>query len=102
MVFVLVGVFVIVALVGGMRGLAPRTALTSGVLATGGDVFYGTIDGWFKAIDARTGSEPWKLHAASGIVANWISDLGPFGKRYIAVYPGIGGLMGASRSRWIS
>ena len=29
----------------------------SGVLATGGDVvFYGTMDGWFKAVDARTGT----------------------------------------------
>jgi PQQ-dependent dehydrogenase (methanol/ethanol family) len=29
----------------------------SGVLATGGDVvFYGTMDGWFRAVDARTGA----------------------------------------------
>ena len=42
----------------------------SGVLATGGDVvFYGTMDGWFKAVDARTGTELWKFHVASGIVA---------------------------------
>ena len=41
----------------------------SGVLATGGDVvFYGTMDGWFKAVDARTGTELWKFHVASGIV----------------------------------
>ena len=39
------------------------------MLATGGDVvFYGTMDGWFKAVDARTGTELWKFHVASGIV----------------------------------
>jgi len=68
----------------------------SGVLATGGDlVFYGTMDGWFKAVDARTGTELWKFHVASGIVANPITYLGPDGKQYVAVYSGIGGWMGA-------
>jgi len=68
----------------------------SGVLATGGDVvFFGTMDGWFKAIDARTGTELWKFHVASGIVANPITYLGPDGKQYVAVYSGIGGWMGA-------
>jgi alcohol dehydrogenase (cytochrome c) len=46
----------------------------SGVLATGGDlVFYGTMDGWFRAVDARTGTELWKFHTASGIVGNPIT-----------------------------
>jgi PQQ-dependent dehydrogenase (methanol/ethanol family) len=68
----------------------------SGVLATGGDViFYGTMDGWFKAVDARTGTELWKFHCGSGIVANPITYLGPDGKQYVAVYSGIGGWMGA-------
>ncbi|HEY7194551.1 MAG TPA: PQQ-binding-like beta-propeller repeat protein, partial [Gemmatimonadales bacterium] len=68
----------------------------SGVLATAGDVvFYGTMDGWFKAIDARTGTELWKFHVSSGIVANPITYLGPDGKQYVAVYSGIGGWMGA-------
>jgi lanthanide-dependent methanol dehydrogenase len=68
----------------------------SGVLATGGDVvFYGTMDGWFKALDARTGTELWKFHVASGIVANPITYRGPDGKQYVAVYSGIGGWMGA-------
>jgi glucose dehydrogenase len=40
----------------------------SGVLATGGDVvFYGTMDGWFKAIDARHGTELWEFKVGSGI-----------------------------------
>jgi PQQ-dependent dehydrogenase (methanol/ethanol family) len=68
----------------------------SGVLATGGDVvFYGTMDGWFKAVDARTGTELWKFHCGSGIVANPISYSGQDGKQYVAVYSGIGGWMGA-------
>jgi lanthanide-dependent methanol dehydrogenase len=68
----------------------------SGVLATGGDVvFYGSMDGWFKALDARTGTELWKFHVSSGIVANPVTYLGPDGKQYVAVYAGIGGWMGA-------
>jgi alcohol dehydrogenase (cytochrome c) len=53
------------------------------------------MDGWFKAVDARTGTELWKFHVASGIVANPITYLGPDGKQYVAVYSGIGGWMGA-------
>jgi PQQ-dependent dehydrogenase (methanol/ethanol family) len=68
----------------------------SGVLATGGDVvFYGTMDGWFKAIDARSGTELWKFHCGSGIVGNPVTYLGPDGKQYVAIYSGIGGWMGA-------
>jgi PQQ-dependent dehydrogenase (methanol/ethanol family) len=68
----------------------------SGVLATaGGVVFYGTMDGWFKAVDARDGAELWKFKVASGIVGNPISYEGRDGKQYIAVYSGIGGWMGA-------
>jgi lanthanide-dependent methanol dehydrogenase len=70
--------------------------LYSGVLATAGDVvFYGTMDGWLKAVDARTGNQLWQFHCASGIVGNPITYLGPDGKQYIAVYSGIGGWMGA-------
>lgn len=70
--------------------------LYSGVLATGGDViFYGTMDGWFKAIDARTGAELWKHKTGSGIIGNPITYLGPDGKQYVAIYSGIGGWMGA-------
>ncbi|HEY7496337.1 MAG TPA: PQQ-dependent dehydrogenase, methanol/ethanol family [Candidatus Tectomicrobia bacterium] len=68
----------------------------SGVLATGGDVvFYGTMDGWFKALDAQNGTELWKVKLGSGIVGNPITYLGPDGKQYVAIYAGIGGWMGA-------
>jgi glucose dehydrogenase len=70
--------------------------LYSGVLATGGDVvFFGTMDGWFKAVDARSGSALWQFKTASGIVGNPITYTGPDGKQYVAVYSGIGGWMGA-------
>jgi lanthanide-dependent methanol dehydrogenase len=68
----------------------------SGVLSTAGDVvFYGTMEGWFKAVDARTGELLWKLKLGSGIVGNPMTYVGPDGKQYVAVYAGIGGWMGA-------
>lgn len=68
----------------------------SGVLATAGDlVFYGTMDGWFKALDARSGKLLWRFKTGSGIVGNPITFNGPDGKQYVAVYSGIGGWMGA-------
>jgi len=64
----------------------------SGALATaGGLVFYGTLDGWFKAVDAKTGSALWKFKVGSGVVGNPITFTGPDGKQHLAVYAGIGG-----------
>ena len=75
----------------------------SGVLATGGDViFFGTMDGWFKAVDARSGAELWQFKTGSGIVGNPITYVGPDGKQYVAVYSGIGGWMGAVASPDVS
>jgi PQQ-dependent dehydrogenase (methanol/ethanol family) len=69
-----------------------RYPVWSGVLATGGDVvFYGTLDGWFKAVDAKTGRVRWQSKVGSGVVGNPISYKGPDGKQYVAVYAGIGG-----------
>ncbi len=64
----------------------------SGSVVTAGDVvFYGTLDGWFKAANARTGKVLWKFKVGSGVVGAPISFRGPDGKQYIAVYAGIGG-----------
>ena len=64
----------------------------SGVLVTAGNVvFYGTLDGWFKAVDATTGRPLWKFKVGSGVVGNPIAYTGPDGKQYVAVYAGIGG-----------
>ncbi|HUL49529.1 MAG TPA: PQQ-dependent dehydrogenase, methanol/ethanol family [Gemmatimonadales bacterium] len=63
-----------------------------GALVTGGGVvFYGTLDGWFKAADARTGAVLWKFKAGSGIVGNPVTFRGSDGKQYVAIYAGIGG-----------
>jgi PQQ-dependent dehydrogenase (methanol/ethanol family) len=71
--------------------------LYSGVLSTAGDVvFYGTLDRWFKAVDARTGKVLWKFQTGSGIISNPMTYLGPDGKQYVAVYSGVGGWMGAA------
>ena len=64
----------------------------SGALVTAGDVaFYGTLDGWFKSVDARTGKVLSKFKVGSGVVGNPITYRGPDGKQYVAVYAGIGG-----------
>jgi lanthanide-dependent methanol dehydrogenase len=64
----------------------------SGALVTAGDVaFYGTLDGWFKAVDAKTGKLLSKFKVGSGIVGNPVTYRGPDGKQYVAVYAGIGG-----------
>ncbi|HEX4629169.1 MAG TPA: PQQ-dependent dehydrogenase, methanol/ethanol family [Gemmatimonadales bacterium] len=64
----------------------------SGALTTAGDlVFYGTLDGWFKAADARSGRVLWKFKVGSGVVGNPISFTGPDHRQYIAVYAGFGG-----------
>jgi PQQ-dependent dehydrogenase (methanol/ethanol family) len=70
--------------------------LWSPALATaGGVVFYGTLDGWFKAIDARTGKLLWQFKTGSGIIGQPISYRGPDNRQYIAVPSGIGGWAGA-------
>jgi len=67
----------------------------SGALATaGGLAFYGTMDGWFKAVDARTGKLLWQYKTASGIIGQPVSYRGPDGRQYIAVLSGVGGWAG--------
>ena len=66
----------------------------SGALATGGGVvFYGTLEGYLKAVDADTGEELYKFKTPSGIIGNtntWVYD----GKQYIGVLSGVGGWAG--------
>jgi glucose dehydrogenase len=63
---------------------------------TAGDVvFYGTMEGWFKALDARTGQLLWQFKTGSGIVGQPIAYRGPDGRQYIAIFSGIGGWPGA-------
>lgn len=71
--------------------------ITGGALATaGGLVFYGTMDGWLKAVDHRSGLELWRFKTPSGIVGSPITFSGPDGKQYVAVLSGMGGWLGPS------
>ena len=60
--------------------LKERFPVWSGALATAGDlVFYGTMDGWFKAVHARTGVELWRFKTGSGIIGQPVTYRGPDG-----------------------
>jgi len=66
----------------------------SGALATaGGVVFYGTLEGYLKAVDARDGRELYRFKTPSGIVGN-VTTYAFAGRQYIAVLSGIGGWAG--------
>ena len=68
----------------------------SGALATAGDiVFYGTMDRWFKAVNARSGEVLWQYRTGSGIIGQPISFMAPDGKQYISIADGVGGWAGA-------
>jgi PQQ-dependent dehydrogenase (methanol/ethanol family) len=76
--------------------LREKFPVWSGALATAGDlVFYGTMDGWFKAVDARSGALLWQYRTASGVIGQPVSYRGPDGKQYVAVLAGVGGWAGA-------
>jgi alcohol dehydrogenase (cytochrome c) len=64
----------------------------SGVVVTAGDVvFYGNVEGVFKAVDARDGRVLWQQKLGSGIIGAPITYLGPDGRQYVAVLAGVGG-----------
>jgi PQQ-dependent dehydrogenase (methanol/ethanol family) len=76
-------------------GIREPFPVWGGALATGGGVvFYGTLDGWFKAVDESNGKVLWQFKVGSGVVGNPIAYTGPDGREYIAVYSGLGGDMG--------
>jgi lanthanide-dependent methanol dehydrogenase len=66
----------------------------SGALSTaGGLVFYGTLEGYLKAVDAKTGKELFKFKTPSGIIGN-VMTYERGGKQYVAVLSGVGGWAG--------
>jgi PQQ-dependent dehydrogenase (methanol/ethanol family) len=68
----------------------------SGALVTGGDVvFYGTMEGWFKAVDAKTGALLFRHRLDSGVIGQPTTFRGPDGAQYVAVLSGVGGWAGA-------
>ena len=66
----------------------------SGALATAGDVvFYGTLEGYLKAVDANTGRLLYRFKTPSGIIGNvntWMHK----GEQYVGVQSGVGGWAG--------
>ncbi len=73
----------------------PETfSVWSGALATAGDVvFYGTLEGYLKAVDAKTGKELYSFKTPSGIIGN-VMTYEHGGKQYVAVLSGVGGWAG--------
>jgi lanthanide-dependent methanol dehydrogenase len=66
----------------------------SGALSTaGGLVFYGTLEGYLKAVDAKTGKELFKFKTPSGIIGN-VMTYEHGGKQYVAILSGVGGWAG--------
>ncbi|MCI0653400.1 MAG: methanol/ethanol family PQQ-dependent dehydrogenase [Methylococcaceae bacterium] len=73
---------------------AERFSVWSGALATAGDVvFFGTLEGYLKAVDAKTGQELYKFKTPSGIIGN-VNTWEYKGKQYIGVLSGLGGWAG--------
>jgi lanthanide-dependent methanol dehydrogenase len=73
-----------------------RFPLWSGALATAGDVvFYGTMDGWFKAVHAVTGELLWQFKTSSGIIGQPTTFRAPDGRQQVAILSGVGGWAGA-------
>jgi len=69
-------------------------AVWSGALTTaGGLAFYGTLEGYLKAVDQQTGEELWRFKTPSGIIGN-VNTFVHEGKQHVAVLSGVGGWAG--------
>ncbi|MHA7971976.1 lanthanide-dependent methanol dehydrogenase XoxF5 [Rhizobium sp. CAU 1783] len=74
--------------------LPEKFSVWSGALATAGNVvFYGTLEGYLKAVDADTGKELYRFKTPSGIIGN-VMTYSHGGKQYVAVLSGVGGWAG--------
>ena len=71
-----------------------KFSVWSGALTTAGDVvFYGTLEGYLKAVNIKDGKELWKFKTPSGIIGD-VFTYSHKGKQYVGVYSGIGGWAG--------
>ncbi len=74
--------------------LPEQFSVWSGALATkGGVVFYGTLEGYLKAVDAETGKELYKFKTPSGIIGNVMTYMHD-GKQMVGILSGVGGWAG--------
>ena len=71
----------------------PFSVWSGSVATAGGVVFYGTLEGYLKAVDAKTGQELYKFKTPSGIIGN-VNTWSHNGKQYVGVLSGIGGWAG--------
>jgi PQQ-dependent dehydrogenase (methanol/ethanol family) len=71
-----------------------RFSVWSGALTTdSGVTFYGTLEGYLKAVSTQDGRDLWKFKMPSGIIGNVFTyEYG--GHQYVGVYSGIGGWAG--------
>jgi len=66
----------------------------SGALTTAGGVaFYGTLEGYLKAVDQKDGKELFKFKTPSGIIGN-VFTYEHKGKQHVGVFSGVGGWAG--------
>lgn len=71
-----------------------RFPVWTGALATAGDVvFYGTMDGFFKAVHARTGAVLFQTRLDGGTIGHPMTFLGADGRQRVAIYSGLGGAL---------
>jgi len=69
-------------------------AVWSGALTTAGKVaFYGTLEGYIKAVDVETGEQLWQFKTPSGIIGN-VNTFEHEGRQYVGVLSGVGGWAG--------
>ncbi len=71
----------------------PFSVWSGSVATAGGVVFYGTLEGYLKAVDAKTGKELYRFKTPSGIIGN-VNTWEYNGKQYVGVLSGIGGWAG--------
>lgn len=74
--------------------LPEQFSVWSGALATAGNVvFYGTLEGYLKAVHAETGEELYSFKTPSGIIGN-VMTYTHNDRQYIAILSGVGGWAG--------
>jgi len=71
----------------------PFSVWSGSVATAGGVVFYGTLEGYLKAVDAKTGKELYKFKTPSGIIGN-VNTWSYKGKQYVGILSGVGGWAG--------
>ncbi|HEX4270374.1 MAG TPA: PQQ-dependent dehydrogenase, methanol/ethanol family [Rhizomicrobium sp.] len=68
----------------------------TGTVVTAGNIaVYGTMDRWFKVVDATNGKLLYQFRAPSGFIGQPVTYQGSDGRQYLAMLSGVGGWAGA-------